>query len=215
VHVELVDTLLDFGSAVNGVENNGSPLMTAFRFHYPKAAAALVRRGARVDNVISAAAVGRVDLVDAFVDERGMLRPEVPLADVPWPHLPKDPAVHLGYALTWGATFGSSEVVELLLRKGVDPSGKDDDATALHFAAAYGRMDLVRLLLKYGASLETRNSYDGTVLSGTLWYAYNAPIEGVDYAAVVRELIALGARVDVYPEMQANVAAILAERRRT
>ena len=212
VQVELVDTLLDFGAAVDGVENNGSPLMTAFRFHYPKAAAALVRRGARVNNVISAAAVGRVDLVDAFVDERGMLRPEVPLADVPWPHLPKDSAVHLGYALTWGAAFGPSEVVELLLRKGVDPSGKDDDATALHFAAAYGRMDLVRLLLKYGASIETLNSYDGTVLSGTLWYAYNAPVEGVDYAAVVRELIALGARVDVYPEMQANVDAIVTGR---
>ena len=42
VQVELVDTLLDFGAAVDGVENNGSPLMTAFRFHYPKAAAALV-----------------------------------------------------------------------------------------------------------------------------------------------------------------------------
>lgn len=214
VQVALVDTLLDFGALVNGVENNGSPLMTAFRFHYPKAAAALVRRGARVDNVISAAAVGRLDLVDAFVDERGLLRPDVPLADVPWPHLPRDPAVHLGYALTWGATFGPPEVVELLLRKGVDPSGRDDDATALHFAAAYGRMDLVRLLLNYGASLETRNSYDGTVLSGTLWYAYNAPIEGVDYPAIIRELIELGARVDVYPQMQENVNAILAGLRR-
>jgi ankyrin repeat protein len=209
VQVALAEALLDFGAAVDGVELNGSPLMTAFRFHYPKAADALVRRGARVDNVISAAAVGRVDLVDAFVDDRGMLRPDVPLADVPWPHLPKDPAVHLGYALTWGATFGPSEVVELLLRKGVDPSGKDDDASALHFAAAYGRMDLVRLLLKYGASLETRNSYDGTVLSGTLWYAHNAAIEGVDYAAVVRELIELGARVDVYPEMQENVNVVV------
>jgi hypothetical protein len=210
VQVALAETLLDFGVAVDGVENNGSPLMTAFRFHYPDAAFALVRRGARVDNVISAAAVGRVDLIDAFVDDHGMLRPGVPLADVPWPHLPKDPAVHLGYALTWGATFGPSEVVELLLRKGVDPSGKDDDATALHFAAAYGRMDLVRLLLKYGASLETLNSYDGTVLSGTLWYARNSPVDGVDYAAVVRELLELGARVDVYPGMLDNVNAVLA-----
>jgi ankyrin repeat protein len=212
VQVSLVETLLDFGAAVDGVENDGSPLMTAFRFHYPKAADALVRRGARVDNIISAAAVGRVDLVDTFVNERGALRPDVPLVDVKWPHLPRDPTVHLGYALTWAATFAPSEVVELLLRKGVDPSGHDDDATALHFAAAYGRMDLVRLLMKYGASLEARNSYDGTVLSATLWYATNAPVEGVDYAAVIRALIDLGARIDVYPEMQGELNAVLAGR---
>lgn len=212
VQVALVETLLDFGAAVDGVENDGSPLMTAFRFHYPKAADALVRRGARIDNVISAAAVGRVDLVDAFVDDNGMLRRNVPLADVKWPHLPKDPSVHLGYALAWACSFGPSDVVELLLRKGVDPSGRDDDGTALHTAAGHGRMDLVRLLLKHGASLEARNSYGGTVLGATLWYAFNAPVDGVDYAAVVRELIALGARVDVYPEMKENVDAVLARR---
>jgi hypothetical protein len=214
VQAALVETLLDFGAAVDGVEGDGSPLMTAFRFHYPKAAAALVRRGARIDNIISAAAVGRVDLVDAFVDDRGMLRPNVPLVDVKWPHLPKDPAVHLGYALAWACSFGPFEVVELLLRKGVDPSGRDDDGTALHTAGGHGRMDLVRLLLKYGASLEARNSYGGTVLSATLWYAFNAPVEGIDYAAVVRELIELGARVDVYPEMQQNVDAVIAGRHR-
>lgn len=213
VQSALVDLLVDFGAAVDGVANNGSPLMTAFRFHYPEAAETLARRGARVDNVISAGALGRVDLVDRFVDDDGTLRPDVQLADVPWPRLPKDPKVHLGYALTWAATFGHGDVVELLLRKGVDASGKDDDATALHFAAANGRMDLVRLLMKYGASLETLNSYDGTVLSGTLWTAFNAPVEGVDYPAVVRELLDLGARTDVYPEMKRHVDAVLAGRR--
>jgi len=209
VQASLVETLLDFGAAVDGVDNDGSPLMTAFRFQYPNAATTLVRRGARIDNVVSAAAVGRVELIEAFVDDRGMLRPGVPLADVKWPRLPTDPAVHLGYALAWGCSFGTSEGVELLLRKGVDPSGRDDDGTALHAAAAHGRMDLVRLLLKYGASLEALNNYEGTVLGGTLWYAYNAPIEGVDYPAVVRELIELGARTDVYPEMKQNVNALL------
>ncbi len=209
----LVETLLDFGAAVDGVEGDGSPLMTALRFHYPKAAETLVRRGARVDNVISAAALGRADLVDAFVDEAGRLRPHVPLAPGPWPTLPKDPRVHLGYALTWACSFGRREVVELMLRKGVDVSGRDDDATALHFAAAFGRMELVRLLLKHGASLEALNSYDGTVLDGTVWYALNAPIESVDYSAVVRELLGAGAKVDVYPQMKAYVDAVLAGRR--
>ena len=66
VQVALVDTLLDFGANPNGVEDDGSPLMTAFRFHYPAAAEALARRGARVDNVITAAALGRVDLVEQY-----------------------------------------------------------------------------------------------------------------------------------------------------
>lgn len=209
VQATLVETLIDFGAAVNGVENDGSPLMTAFRFHYPRAADALVRRGAKTDNVISAAAVGRVDLVDAFVDEQGNLRPDVPLANVKWPRLPKDPVVHLGYAIAWACTFGPSAVVELLLRKGVDPEGRDDDGTALHTAAGHGRMDLVRLLVRYGASLEARNSYGGTVLGATLWYAFNAPVPGVDYTLVVRELLELGARVDAYPELKERVDALL------
>jgi hypothetical protein len=210
VQVALVDVLVDYGANVNGVEDNSSPLMTAFRFHYPLAAEALARRGARVDNVITAAALGRTDLVDAYVTDDGQLRPEVRLANVRWPRLPRDPRVHLGYALTWAATWGRTEVVELLLRKGVDPSGKDDDATALHFAAAYGHMDIVRLLLRYGASLEALNSYDGTVLSGTLWYVYNSPVPGVDYPAVVRELIALGARADAFPNLKKHVDEVLA-----
>ena len=213
VQVGLVDVLVDYGAALNGVDDNGSPLMTAFRFHYPLAAEELARRGARADNVITAAALGRADLVDAFITDAGDLRPEVPLAQVRWPRLPRDPRVHLGYALTWAATWGRKDVVELMLRKGVEPEGKDDDASALHSAAAYGRMEIARLLLQYGASLETLNSYDGTVLSGTLWYAYNAPVPGVDYAAVVRELVALGARVDAFPDLEKYVNEVLARSR--
>jgi len=210
VQVALVDTLVDYGATVNGVEDNGSPLMTALRFHYPLAAEALAKRGARVDNVITAAALDRTDLVSAFVTDNGELRPDVPLAHVRWPRLPRDPKVHLAYALTWAATWGRREVVELMLRKGVDPGGKDDDATALHFAAAHGHMGIARLLVEHGASLEALNSYGGTVLSGTLWYMHNAAVPGVDYQAVVRELIALGARVDAFPGLDQFVNEALA-----
>jgi len=210
VQVALVDTLVDYGATVIGVEDNGSPLMTALRFHYPLAAEALAKRGARVDNVITAAALGRTDLVSAFVTDNGELRPDVPLAHVRWPRLPRDPKVHLAYALTWAATWGRREVVELMLRKGVDPGGKDDDATALHFAAAHGHMGIARLLVEHGASLEALNSYGGTVLSGTLWYMHNAAVPGVDYQAVVRELIALGARVDAFPGLDQFVNEALA-----
>ena len=81
---------------------------------------------------------------------------------------------------------------------------------ALHFAVAQGHMDIARLLLEYGASLEALNSYGGTVLSGTLWYMRNAAVPGVDYQAIVRELIALGARVDAFPGLEQHVKEVLA-----
>ena len=56
--------------------------------------------------------------------------------------------------------------------------------------------------VRHGASLESLNSYGGTVLDGTVWFALNGPIAGIDYVAIVRELLELGARTDVYPEMK-------------
>jgi hypothetical protein len=213
VQSALVEVLLDFGAAVDGVEGDGSPLLTALMFHYPKAARTLAARDARIDNVVSAAALGRVDLLARFVEDGGKLRPDVPLADVKWPKLPPDPKVHLAYALAWACQFGHEDVVALLLRKGVHASARDGDSTALHYAAAYGRMQLVRLLLEHGASLEALNRWDGSVLDATIWSALNSPVKGVDYAAVVRELIARGARDDLYPEMKGYAQAVLAGRR--
>ena len=213
VQERLVELLLDFGADVDGVEKDGSPIMTAFRFHYPAAARTLARRGARIGNIIAAAALGRADLVAELVDAEGNLRPDALAPSGPWPRLSRDPKVHLGFALAWATAFGHAEVVELLLKRGVDPNGQDDDASALHFAAGLGRMELMRLLLRHGAAVETKNSYGGTVLDGTVWYALNDPHAGVDYPAVVRELLAVGARTDSYPDMKAYVDLVLAGRR--
>jgi hypothetical protein len=62
VQVALVETLLDFGAAIEarGSARWGSPLMTALAFGYLNTAEALVRRGARVDNIAAAAGLGRL-----------------------------------------------------------------------------------------------------------------------------------------------------------
>ena len=70
-------------------------------------------------------------------------------------------------------------------------------------------MDIVNLLLAHGAQLETLNSYGGTVLTGTMWYAFNGPVEGVDYPAVIRALIAAGAKTDVYPKTREHIDELL------
>ena len=55
----LVETLLDFGAAVDGrgAGEWTSPLMTALAFGYQDAAEALVRRGARVQALSAAAGI--------------------------------------------------------------------------------------------------------------------------------------------------------------
>jgi ankyrin repeat protein len=94
------------GAAVDGPEGDGTPLMTALAFGYPEAANTLVRRGARVDNVPAAAALGRVDLVADVAADRPQ-REE---------------------AFVWACRYGRATVVELLLEQGVDPAAADKDA---------------------------------------------------------------------------------------
>ena len=62
LQVPLVNTLLDFGAAVEptGSGDWTSPLMTALAFGYGEAAKALVSRGARVGTMAAAAGLGRV-----------------------------------------------------------------------------------------------------------------------------------------------------------
>jgi ankyrin repeat protein len=208
LQVALVETLLEYGAAPDGIGNDSSPIMTALSFRYPDSARALARHGARVDNVISAAALGRVDLVEQMVSDQGTLEPRVPLVPVRWPRIERDPAKHLAYALAYATWCGEKKVVEVLLRKGVDPNSSDNDGPALSWATGIGRMDLARLLLSYGADLEKLNTYGGNVLSATLWFAFNAPTKGVDYAVVIGELIALGANVDYFPELRDRIEEV-------
>ena len=214
VQSALVEILLDFGAAIDGVGNDSSPLITALAFGYLGAAETLVRRGAAVNQVITAAAMGRDDLIDAYVGDGGTLRPGVRLLPTRWPRLGTDPAAHLAKALLWAATFGRSAVLELLLRRGVDPAVTDDDRmTALHCAAGAGHLDVVELLLKHGAPLEVENIWGGTVLNSTLHFAFNDPAEGVDYVPIIEALLEAGADVSVvnsfFPTGNAPIDAVL------
>src|ERR1700741_622800 len=69
----LVETLLDFGAAIEGIAGDGLPLLTALAFGYPDAAQTLVDRGARIDSIVAAAGLGDLDRVRSFVDEEGNL----------------------------------------------------------------------------------------------------------------------------------------------
>ena len=164
VQAALVETLVDFGASVEarGSAQWGSPLMTALAFGYMPAAEALVRRGARIDNMAAAAGLGR--LADA---ERLLAA-----ADSESRHR----------ALVLAAQHGHAEIVRLLLDAGEDPNrynpdGNHSHSTPLHQAALAGHTAVVQLLVERGARLDIKDTiYQSTPLGWAI-YARQTGIE--------------------------------------
>jgi hypothetical protein len=152
LQVALAETLLDFGASIEGVGTGQwvAPLATALVFGYLDTAEALVRRGARVNDVATAAGLGRLD------DARRLLRD----ADAESRHR----------ALALSAQLGHVEIVQLLLDAGEDPTrynpaGLHAHATPLHHAALAGHLAVVELLVERGARLDVKDTiYQGTPL---------------------------------------------------
>src|SRR6185295_12339127 len=101
----LTDLLLDFGAAVNGLDDDASPLMTALFFGYLATAETLAQRGARVDTVVAAAALGRLDLVKNCVVDQETLKPGVPFITVRWYNVPRTAKAQTELALAWACRF--------------------------------------------------------------------------------------------------------------
>ncbi len=194
VQVALVDTLLDFGAAINGPAGDGSPLLTALEFHYPDAAEALVRRGAAVDNMVKAAGLGRADLVAKF--------------------LPGESKANLDLGLVWAAMHHRNEVVELLLREGVQPDARDRRQwTALHWAAFHGYPDTVQLLLQGNAPLEAKNEFGASPLGQTIWITAHEGVNPI-HLQIIQALVAAGSKIDpawlrTDPPLDERVSALL------
>ena len=208
----LVHVLLDYGAAINGLESDGSPLMTALSFRYSAAAQALADRGASINNIAAAAALGRLDLVTEFFAHPERIAPVLP--GLYWIHLPTEFAKRNEFALVWACSFGRLAVVEFLLERGVNAAAADQNKmTCLHEAAAGGHLEIVDLLLARGAPLEVENTWGGTVLNSTLHFALNEPHRAADYAPVVAKLVAAGADVSVVDYPTGNAAIDTALRR--
>src|SRR6185295_3426538 len=157
VQVPLVEALIDGGAAVEprGAGAWTSPLLTALVFGFTDAAAALVRRGARVETLPAAAGLGRLDEARAL--------------------LPSSTPEERHRALALAAQLGQAEVVRLLLDAGEDPSrynpkGGHAHATPLHQAALANHDGVVRLLVERGARLDIPDTiYKATPLG---WAEY-------------------------------------------
>lgn len=148
VQSDLVDELCRGGAQVNGLDDDELPLWTAVSFGYSEAAEALVRRGARVDNIVLHAALGDLAAVRGYFGPDGQPRPGQPdlRIGIGGPELA---AAHLvDYALIQAAGHGRREAVEFLLGKQPDLTVTEPffGATARGIADHQGYTDIAVLI---------------------------------------------------------------------
>jgi hypothetical protein len=113
-------------------------------------------------------------------------------------------------ALTCACFLGQITVAQYLLAHGVDPAaGARTGLNALHWAVNRGQLEAVRLLVRSGVSLETRNMYEGTALGTAVWAAVHESRPA--HPQIIEELLQAGAHVAdaEYPSGDASIDAIL------
>jgi hypothetical protein len=148
VQAALVELLCAAGANPNGRDEDGAPLWAACTFGYTAAVDALVRCGARLDNLVLAAAAGDLAGVRAHFDVDGRLKPIPTWGRARIPGGKLDIGHVLEYALIQAALHGRRAVVELLLAKNPDLTVHEPNwnNTALSAARWSRNADIVALL---------------------------------------------------------------------
>jgi ankyrin repeat protein len=188
VQIPLIDLLLAHGARIDGPDDLPMLVRNAIANGCPEAAVALAARGTAVPTLYAAAGAGQLDRVQSRFAAATVAQREA--------------------ALMVAAQQGHEPCVRWLLDQGVNVAA-NDGMTALHNAAGHGHLAVVELLLARGAPLEAVNSYGGTVLSSTLWFAGAVlPSHAAtrDFPRMLASLLHAGARTDMYPEMAQDIA---------
>jgi ankyrin repeat protein len=179
VQIALMETLLEYGAAIDGSAGGGRPLTAALRNGRPEAAEFLAERGARLD-LEGAAGLGWLPVVESFFNNASATQAQ------------------MNAGFQWACEYGRTSVAGFLLQKGADLSA------GLHWAVVGGQLDTIRLLLEQGAPLEAKNVYGGTALGQALWSAIHGD-PGIDYVPIIETLLDRGAEIP--PEALDLVAA--------
>jgi len=190
VQIALMETLLDAGAALDGLQDGWGFVNGCLANGRPEAAHFLAERGARLD-LESAAGLGRLDLVQGFLNNDGGFKATATRAQ-------------MESGFMWACEYGHNPVIEFLLDKRLEVSAQVAGMTGLHWALVGGRLETIKLLVERKASLEARNSYGGTALGCATWAvrnsdpAYRWPDSDTDWVTIVQTLIDAGARVNEF-----------------
>ena len=151
LQLTLAETLIEHGAALDGAGTKWqSAVLTALTFGYRETAEGLARHLGSIDDLPTAAGLGRAADVARLL----------PSADANQRHI----------ALGLASQLGHADVVRMLLDAGEDPSRYNADgfhahATPLHHAVWSDREEVVRLLVERGARLDLRDKiYSATPL---------------------------------------------------
>jgi ankyrin repeat protein len=190
VQKQVIDVLLDHGARMDlpgSAGHNGGLLRSCLANGQPEAAEYLARRGAPLD-LSAAAGLGRLDIVKAFFSEESAAAP-------------KKAAIGLLEAFGMACAYGRANIVDFLLQHGVEVDAAlrahGEGHTGLHVAAFHAQVEVVKTLLRRGASVDVIDKTWGTpplVWALTGWGRSAAtPVDR--YYAVVAQLVAAGANV--------------------
>ncbi|HEY8693592.1 MAG TPA: hypothetical protein VIR57_12740 [Chloroflexota bacterium] len=178
--------LLEGGAAVDGPDGGGMPLAYALSFGFTDIAELLARFGAQLD-LRFAAGLGKLDMVESFVNPDGSLTPEAGRLADPYENRFRCERTReniLCQALCFACLHARLDTAELLLELGANvnqevPGLNQMGGTVLHALTAgvplgargdphmydERRLPAIELLLRHGASVTIRDSrFRGTPL---------------------------------------------------
>jgi hypothetical protein len=140
VQADVVEELCRYGAKPDGLNDDGEPLWTAILFGYRRSVERLAANGARVDNIVFAAALGDLEAVRRWVAggrEAMAMAPSARRTGHRGPELAPDRM--LEYALIHAVGHGRRDVVEFLLSKKPDLTVKEPKwgSSALGMARHY------------------------------------------------------------------------------
>ncbi|HEY6806373.1 MAG TPA: ankyrin repeat domain-containing protein [Pyrinomonadaceae bacterium] len=197
----VAELLLEHGAVVDGT-GGWSPLEEALYWDSREVMDLLLARGAKIQNLRTAAGLGRMDLLPNYFDENDKLKPEAGTINWPWGDLDaianschsattkqslservsawqQDQQGIVNNAFVYACMHGHIEAAAFLLKKGAElnaiPGGFDFAGTGLHYAALNGHRAMVEFLLERGADRKILDTKVNSTAAG--WAEHGGHLE--------------------------------------
>jgi ankyrin repeat protein len=200
----VAELLLDSGAAIDGT-GGWTALEEALYWDSKNAIALFLERGAKIQNLRTAAGLGRTDLIEGYFNSDGSLKPEAGRIDWPFGSLEAIAASNhpskgkqtlsdrvnswsqdrqgiINNAFVYACMHGHIDAAKLLLEKGAEinviPGGFDYAGTGLHYAALNGHRPMVQFLLDHGADRTIKDTKVDSTAAG--WAEHGGHAELLD-----------------------------------